>query len=71
MREMSVAAAIEADLRVKAKERLDADVFERATLSGTQELLFGRIQSDYVTQIEELEEKLSVSNIALKLLGIC
>lgn len=66
LREMSVAAAIEVDLRVKAKERLDADVVERATLSGTQELLFGRIQSDYITKIEELEEKLSVSNIALK-----
>ena len=51
---------------LKAKERLDADAVERATLSEIQELLFGRIQAEYAMKIEVLEAMLETSTVALK-----
>ena len=69
LRNASIAAAREEELRLKAKERLDADAVERATLSETQELLFGRILEEYEMKIEVLNSMLEASKIALKAAG--
>ena len=69
LKNASIAAAREEELRLKAKERLDADAVERATLSETQELLFGRIQGEYAMKIEVLEAMLEASTVALKAAG--
>ena len=66
LRNASIASAREEELKLKAKERLDADAVERATLSETQELLFGRIQAEYAMKIEVLEAMLEASTVALK-----
>lgn len=66
LRNASIASAREEELKLNAKERLDADAVERATLSETQELLFGRIEAEYAMKIEALEAMLEASTVALK-----
>lgn len=64
MRNASIASAREEELKLKAKERLDADAVERVTLSETQELLFGRIQAEYAMKLEVLEAMLEALKAA-------
>lgn len=64
------AAKLQVELDLKRHEQTEADIIQRASLTGTQELFFARIQTDYQLKIENLESLLSASVTALTAIGV-
>ena len=67
------AAKLQEELDLKRasddRERTESDRIQRASFTGTQELFFSRIQTEYQQKIEDLESKLLESVTALAAIG--